>query len=81
MLRRLRRGREPHVKLVHSKVIEKYEHLDVLWAVDAVDKVGKEVRDVFGRLCRRTPGNCVDPYWEQKIQQEQNGSIEKEKSE
>ena len=47
LLRRFERNREPHVRVVHSKVIEEYEHLDVLWAMDAVDKVGKEVREVI----------------------------------
>ncbi|KAK5239750.1 hypothetical protein LTR40_014281, partial [Exophiala xenobiotica] len=42
LLRRFERGREPHVNVVHSKVIEEYEHLDVLWAIDAVEQVGKE---------------------------------------
>ena len=47
LLRRFERGREPHVRVVHSKVIEEYEHLDVLWAMDAVEKVGEEVRQVL----------------------------------
>lgn len=47
LLRRFERGREPHVRLVHSKIIDEYEHLDVLWAIDSIDKVGKEVRDVI----------------------------------
>lgn len=47
LLRRFERGREPHVDLVHAKVIEGYEHLDVLWAMDALEKVGKEVREVI----------------------------------
>ncbi len=47
LLRRFERGREPHVKLVHSKVIEEYEHLDVIWAIDSIDQVGKEVRQVL----------------------------------
>ncbi|PYI28691.1 alpha/beta-hydrolase [Aspergillus indologenus CBS 114.80] len=46
-LQRLQKGREPHVRLVHAKVIEEYEHLDVLWAMDAVDQVGQEVRQVL----------------------------------
>lgn len=49
LLRRFRRGREPHVRVVHSRVIEEYEHLDVLWAIDSVDKVGREVREVIWR--------------------------------
>ncbi|KIV95664.1 hypothetical protein PV10_03289 [Exophiala mesophila] len=52
LLRRFERGREPHVKLVHSKIIEEYEHLDVLWAIDAMEQVGKEVRHI---LCQTMP--------------------------
>ncbi|KAJ5355172.1 uncharacterized protein N7496_012384 [Penicillium cataractarum] len=47
LLQRFERGFEPHVRVVHSKVIEEYEHLDVLWAMDAVEQVGKEVRQVI----------------------------------
>ncbi|EUC34300.1 hypothetical protein COCCADRAFT_36058 [Bipolaris zeicola 26-R-13] len=67
LLRRFERGREPHVDVVHSKVIEGYEHLDVIWAMDAIEKVGKEVREVIWktasedarRVCR-TPKGCED---------------------
>ncbi|KAK1142082.1 hypothetical protein N8T08_008164 [Aspergillus melleus] len=47
LLRRLQNGREPHVQVVHAKVIEEYEHLDVLWAMDVVDQVGKEICQVL----------------------------------
>jgi pimeloyl-ACP methyl ester carboxylesterase len=47
LLRRFERGREPHVRVVHSRIIEEYEHLDVIWAMDSVDKVAKEVREVI----------------------------------
>src|SRR6516165_4310569 len=49
LLRRFARGREPHVRVVHARVIEEYEHLDVLWAIDAIEKVGKEVKEVMWR--------------------------------
>jgi pimeloyl-ACP methyl ester carboxylesterase len=49
LLRRFKRGREPNVRLVHASVIEEYEHLDVIWAIDAIEKVGREVRDVVWR--------------------------------
>ena len=49
LLSRFERGREPHVEVVHSRVIAEYEHLDVLWAIDAIEKVGVEVRDVIWR--------------------------------
>ncbi|EXJ78225.1 hypothetical protein A1O3_09386 [Capronia epimyces CBS 606.96] len=64
LLRRFARGREPYVNIVHSKVIEEYEHLDVIWALDAVEQVGKEVRDVLWKTmseeaktaCRKISG-------------------------
>jgi pimeloyl-ACP methyl ester carboxylesterase len=47
LLQRFEGGFEPHVRVVHSKVIDEYEHLDVLWAMDAIEQVGKEVRQVI----------------------------------
>ena len=47
LLRRFDRGREPHVKVVHKKIIEGYEHLDVIWAMDSIEKVGSEVKDII----------------------------------
>ena len=49
LLRRFERGREPHARIVHAKVIDEYEHLDVLWAMDAIEQVGREVREVLWR--------------------------------
>ncbi|EON61908.1 hypothetical protein W97_01126 [Coniosporium apollinis CBS 100218] len=67
LLRRFERGREPYVDLVHAKIIEGYEHLDVIWAMDAIEKVGKEVKEIIWRtapeesrkICR-TPKGCDD---------------------
>ncbi|KAF2807050.1 alpha/beta-hydrolase [Mytilinidion resinicola] len=67
LLRRFDRNREPHVDLVHSKIIEGYEHLDPLWSMDSIEKVGKEVRQVLWRtapesarkICR-TPKGCEE---------------------
>ncbi|KAI0204002.1 sterol esterase [Astrocystis sublimbata] len=63
LLRRFDRGREPHVKVVHSKVIPEYEHLDVIWAMDAVSEVFEEVREVLWKTCDareqcRVPTGC-----------------------
>lgn len=63
LLRRFERGREPHVRVVHSRVVEGYEHLDVIWAMDAVDQVFKEVREVLWKTCDardvcRVPVGC-----------------------
>lgn len=65
LLRRFERGREPHVKVVHSKVIPEYEHLDVIWAMDAPDKVFREVKEVLWKTCHvrdacRVPEGCED---------------------
>lgn len=67
LLRRFERNREPFVDVVHAKIIEGYEHLDVLWAMDAIEKVGKEVREVLWRTASeearkvcRTPRGCED---------------------
>ena len=67
LLKRFERGREPHVRLVHAKIIEEYEHLDVIWALDAIDKVGKEIREVIWKtaaehdrsICR-VPAGCEE---------------------
>jgi pimeloyl-ACP methyl ester carboxylesterase len=65
LLRRFERGREPHVDVVHQKVIPDYEHLDVIWAMDAVDKVFKEVKEVLWKTCDvrdscRVPKGCEE---------------------
>ncbi|RDA93801.1 hypothetical protein CP533_6389 [Ophiocordyceps camponoti-saundersi (nom. inval.)] len=63
LLRRFDQGREPHVRVVHRKVVDEYEHLDVIWAMDAVDQVFKEVREVLWKTCDvrdecRVPTGC-----------------------
>lgn len=63
LLRRLESDREPHVRVCHSKVMADYEHLDVLWAMDAEDRVFREVRQVLWDNCDvrdecRVPTGC-----------------------
>ncbi|RDW71467.1 hypothetical protein BP6252_08030 [Coleophoma cylindrospora] len=65
LLRRFAHGREPHARIVHSKVIEEYEHLDVIWAMDSIEKVGSEVKSVLWQTCNvrdkvRIPTGCED---------------------
>jgi len=65
LLERFERGREPFVRVVHSKVIPEYEHLDVIWAMDAVDQVFTEVKEVLWKTCNardkcRVPKGCED---------------------
>ncbi|KAH8910959.1 alpha/beta-hydrolase [Coniochaeta sp. PMI_546] len=65
LLRRFERGREPHVDVVHKRVIPEYEHLDVIWAMDAVEKVFKEVKEVLWKTCDvrdscRVPKGCEE---------------------
>jgi pimeloyl-ACP methyl ester carboxylesterase len=49
LLKRFERGREPFVEVVHSKIIPEYEHLDVLWAIDSIEQVGREVLESIWR--------------------------------
>jgi pimeloyl-ACP methyl ester carboxylesterase len=62
LLRRFQKGREPFVEVVHASVIEGYEHLDVIWAIDSIEKVG---RGVLETIWRTTPKNyresCLVP--------------------
>ncbi|KAL9469159.1 hypothetical protein ACSS6W_010853 [Trichoderma asperelloides] len=63
LLRRFDAGREPHVRVVHSKVIPEYQHLDVIWAMDAADQVFREIREVLWKTCDardicRIPEGC-----------------------
>ena len=69
LLKRFANGREPHVRVVHAKVIEEYEHLDVIWAMDVIEQVGREMRDVLWKTCPvredcKVPKGCEDiPSW------------------
>lgn len=49
LLRRFAKGREPCVNLIHAEVIEEYGHLDVIWAMNAVEKVFFELNEVLWR--------------------------------
>ncbi|KAI0137008.1 Alpha/Beta hydrolase protein [Xylariales sp. AK1849] len=65
LLKRFERGREPHVPIVHSKILPDYEHLDVIWAMDAVDQIFCEIREVLWKTCNvrdqcRVPKGCED---------------------
>lgn len=67
LLRRFERGREPCVKVVHQKIIDEYEHLDVIWAMDMIEKVGQEVKEVLwktapekAREVCRVPEGCEE---------------------
>jgi pimeloyl-ACP methyl ester carboxylesterase len=73
LLKRFKRGREPEVRVVHSELIEEYEHLDVIWAMDVVERVGKGVRDTLWMTCDvrdkvRVPKGCENVgVWEDPI--------------
>ena len=78
-----RSSREPHVRVVHAKLIPEYEHLDVLWAMDAVDEVFGELREVLWKTCTvrescRVPKGCenVEEWQDPKHQEsEAEGQI------
>ncbi|KAG0648028.1 Steryl ester hydrolase 2 [Hyphodiscus hymeniophilus] len=65
LLKRFEGGREPHVRIVHQRVIEGYEHLDVIWAMDSIEKVGSQIKEVLWKTCNvrdkvRVPRGCED---------------------
>lgn len=67
LLRRFEKGREPDARLIHRKVIPEYEHLDVIWAMDAETQIFREVREVLWRTVPeedrarcRVPKGCED---------------------
>ncbi|KKA27392.1 hypothetical protein TD95_000490 [Thielaviopsis punctulata] len=60
LLDRLQSEKEPHARVVHAKVIPEYEHLDVLWAMDAPQKVNCEVSRVIWQTCP-VRSSCVVP--------------------
>ncbi|KAK0670356.1 Alpha/Beta hydrolase protein [Cercophora samala] len=84
LLRRFERGREPHVEVVHQKVIPEYEHLDVIWAMDAPEQVFKEVKEVLWKTCDvrdicQVPKGCEDvPAWEPRKKKEETDAQEEE---
>jgi pimeloyl-ACP methyl ester carboxylesterase len=74
LLRRFQNGREPHVQVVHSKVLPEFEHLDVIWAMDAPKEIFGELREVLWKTCNvrdtcRVPTGCgqVEPWSPKKI--------------
>jgi len=67
LLRRFENGREPHVRLVHSKIIEEYEHLDVIWAIDAIEQVGQEIKEVLWRTAGDARDKCRIPQGCEKL--------------
>ncbi|KAK8256523.1 Alpha/Beta hydrolase protein [Phyllosticta capitalensis] len=89
LLRRFERGREPYVDVVHSKIIEGYEHLDVIWAMDMIDKVGREVKEVIWRTAPnelreacRVPSGCeeVDFWMSRQERREAEGGADTEEA-
>ena len=70
LLKRFAQGREPYVQVVHQKVVDEYEHLDVIWAMDSLEKVGKEVRQVlFDTMPADARQRCqaIDGVVDQKV--------------
>ncbi|KAF4874584.1 Gastric triacylglycerol lipase [Colletotrichum siamense] len=86
LLRRFERGREPHLQVVHSKVIDEYEHLDVIWAMDAPQQVFTEIREVLWKTCNardkcRIPKGCEDvAKWVPPAAKAVNGDTEESQS-
>lgn len=61
LLRRFENGREPHVEIVHVNVLQEYEHLDLLWAMDSIDMVGREVLETIWKTAGGARRYCEVP--------------------
>jgi pimeloyl-ACP methyl ester carboxylesterase len=69
LLKRFERGREPHVEIVHSEIIEEYEHLDVIWAIDSIEKVGRGVLEtIWKTVPEEYREHCKTPIGCEEIQ-------------
>jgi pimeloyl-ACP methyl ester carboxylesterase len=87
LLRRFRRGREPYVEVVHAKVIPEYEHLDVIWAMDAPSQIFEEMREVLWKTCPdrhrcRVPTGCenVEPWVSKTADQDDDSGVQSSSS-
>lgn len=87
LVRRLRSEREPYVDVVHSKTIDEYEHLDVIWAMDAPEQVFKEVREVLWKTAGESRNVCRVPVgcesvdeWKRPLRHEEE-QVEREEEE
>ncbi|KAL3418620.1 sterol esterase [Phlyctema vagabunda] len=85
LLNRFRRGREPNARLLHFKTIDDYEHLDVIWAIDSIEQVGREVKDFLWQTCTerdkaRVPKGCEDlaPWMDDRVYDENGTTDSKE---
>ena len=61
-------------------MIEEYEHLDVIWAMDCIEKVGEELKEVLWKTCDvrdkvRIPKGCedVDAWRDPKFEPKDEG--------
>lgn len=63
LLRRFEEGREPHVRLVRKVVCEDYEHLDVIWAIDAPQVVFEGVREAIWETLEQEVRDEVVMAW------------------
>jgi hypothetical protein len=68
------------VDVVHSKTVDEYEHLDVIWAMDAKDQVFGEVREVLWKTAGEARGVCRVPVgcesveeWKRDAQKDEVG--------
>lgn len=61
LVKRLQSGREPCIDVVHSKTVKDYEHLDVIWAMDAPEQVFTEVRETLWKTAGEARDICRVP--------------------
>ncbi|CAG8952152.1 hypothetical protein HYFRA_00000891 [Hymenoscyphus fraxineus] len=46
LMNRFKSGKEPDTRVLHMGYYKDYEHLDVIWAADVVERIGRKIRNL-----------------------------------
>ena len=52
---------EKNVLLIRSQIDEDYEHLDCIWSMDCIDRVGRNVRDDIWSTISKDEEDIITP--------------------
>ncbi|KAI5304491.1 hypothetical protein KEM56_006444 [Ascosphaera pollenicola] len=70
---------EPNANICHVSILDDYEHLDPLWAIDSVDRVGTKIRDiVWNEIVKEREKEEHDPLLDRLVVPKQVGWPEEE---
>lgn len=70
---------EPNANICHVSILDNYEHLDPLWAIDSVDRVGTKIRDiVWHEIQKERQEEDHDPLLDRLVVPKDVGCLEGE---